>query len=313
MKKLPFVLLRIGITVVLLIFLFSGTDVPMLRDVVRTAHKGRLAAAFALFVFLNVLVLLRWQCLVRARGLRVGTLRLLCAYLSGLFFNLVLPSTIGGDAVRTLDIAGSTGEESSTILGTVVMDRMLGFFGLFTVLIFSLLFGFRRFQDPSILVAAAALLAFVVFASGVMFSRRVFRFCFGWLPFARLREYLRRVHVVTREYRDKKGALVTGWSLSIGIHVGLAFMFLLTAAALGERVAVLHALMFVPMVTAFSSLPFSIGGLGLRDAATVFVFTKVGMGAEPAFAISLLTFGFMFLLGLFGGVSYVGTLYRRRV
>ncbi len=313
MKKFLSVILRISITAVLLIFLFSVTDIARLLGVVRDAHKGRLASAFALFFFLNLLVLLRWQCLLRVRGLRVGTVRLLYAYLSGLFFNLVLPSTIGGDAVRTLDIAGYTGEKSSTILGTVVMDRMFGFFGLFTVLIFSLLFGFRRFQDPSILAAAAALLVLVIFMSGIMFSRRVFRFCFGWMPFARVRDYLRRVHAVTREYRDKKGALAVAWSLSIAIHVGLAFVFLLTAAALGERVAVLYALMFVPMVTAFSSLPFSIGGLGLRDAATVFVFTKVGMSTEPAFAISLLSFGFMFLLGLLGGVSYVATLYRRRV
>lgn len=307
------VIIRVSITAVLLILLFSAADIPTMLEVVRDAHKGRLAAAFALFFFLNVLVLLRWQCLVRARGLRVGTFRLFCAYLSGLLFNLVLPSTIGGDAVRTLDIADHTGQHSSDILGTVVMDRFIGFFGLFSVFLFSLIFGFKRFQDPRILTAAAVLSVSLALLLGVMFSRRFFKLCFGWLPFARLKDYLKRVHAVTWGYRKKKGTLLAAWSISLAIHTGLAFLFLLTASALGERVTVLHALIFVPMVTAFSSLPISIGGLGLRDAATVFVFTKVGMSTEAAFAISLLTFGFMFLMGLMGGVSYVSTLYRRRV
>jgi len=312
-KKILSVILRVSITLVLLIFLFSKTDVPSLIGVVRDAHKGRLFSAFALFFFLNILVLLRWQCLLRRRGLRVGTFRLLLAYLSGLLFNLVLPSTIGGDTVRTLDIADHTGQDSSVILGTVVMDRVAGFFGLFGVLLFSLVFGFRQFHDASILAAAAVLLALIVLFSGIMFSRRFFTACFGWLPFARLKEYLKRVHAVTWAYRQEKGTLLAIWLISMAVHVGLAFQFLLTAQALGASVSVISCLIFVPMVTAFSSLPVSVGGLGLRDAATIFVFTKVGMSPETAFAISLLTFGFMLLIGLLGGVSYVSTLYRRRV
>ncbi len=313
MKKIPSALIRVGITAALLIFLFSKTDIAQILDVVRRAHMGLLAAAFAFFFFLNVLVLLRWQCLVRARGLRVGVLRLFGAYLSGLFFNLVLPSTIGGDAVRTLDIAEHTGERSSVLLGTVVMDRVSGFFGLFCVLLFSLVFSFKQFQDPRILTAAGVLFVALAVLLGVMFSRRFFKLCFGWLPFSRLKDYLEQVHAVTRGYREKRGTLLAVWLISIAIHLGLVFLFLLTAGALGERVAVVYALLFVPMVTAFSSLPFFIGGLGGREAAMVFVFTKVGMVKETALAISLLTFGFMFLIGLMGGVSYVGTLYRRRV
>lgn len=311
MKKVAAAIIKVSITAVLLILLFWKTDVPRLLDLLRTAHKGMLASAFAFFFFLNVLVFWRWQCLLRARGLRVGAFRLFCAYLSSLLFNLVLPSTIGGDAVRTLDIAEHTGQHSSVLLGTVVMDRVSGFFGLFSVLLFSLLFGFRRFQDPRVLTAAAVLFVSAVLLLGIMFSRRFFNLCFGWLPFARVKDYLKKVHAVTSEYRTKKGTLLAIWLLSVAVHLGLAFLFLLTAGALGENVAVLHALIFVPMVTAFSSLPVTIGGLGLRDHATVFVFAKVGMAREVAVAISQLTFGFMVLMGLFGGISYIGTFYRR--
>ncbi|MGE5280253.1 MAG: lysylphosphatidylglycerol synthase transmembrane domain-containing protein [Deltaproteobacteria bacterium] len=313
MKKAASVFLRIGITVLLLVFLFSRTNIPAFLSVVRQAHKGRLAAAFTLFFLLNIVVMLRWLFLVRARGYKVGAGRLFSAYLSGLFFNLVLPSTIGGDAVRTLDIAGHTGEHSSAILGTVVMDRVSGFFGLFTVLIFSLLFGLSRFHDPRILAAAGALLVLVFFMCGIMFSRRFFHACFGWIPFARLREYLCRVHAVTWAYRRERAAAVSAWLISVSVHTGLSFLFFLTAAALGQTPPFLYFLILVPAVTAFSSLPLSIGGLGLRENATVAVFAHVGMSAEAALAVSLLVSAQMFLMGLLGGVSYVATLYRRRL
>jgi uncharacterized membrane protein YbhN (UPF0104 family) len=94
---------------------------------------------------------------------------------------------------------------------------------------------------------------------------------------------------------------------------GLAFTYYLTARAFGLDYSLIYFLIFVPMITAFSSLPVSIGGLGVRDAASVFVFAKIGIAAEKAFAISLMNFGYTFLLGLLGAVGYVFILYRRRV
>ena len=67
------------------------------------------------------------------------------------------------------------------------------------------------------------------------------------------------------------------------------------------------------MITVFSTLPFTVGGLGLRDTASVVVFTRVGLAAAKAFALSLINFAFMLILGILGGFCYVFILYRRRL
>jgi glycosyltransferase 2 family protein len=306
-------LLRISIAAALLIFLFLKTDTRVLVQVLARADFALMVAAFVLFVLLNVLVCWRWDILLKGQEIRVPFGRLLASYFSSLFFNLVLPSTIGGDAVRTLDISRHTNRHSSNILASVILDRVSGFFGLFTVLIFSLFFGFRTFGDRNILVATFFLLALVVFFSVAMFHNHFFRALVKHLPFHKLKEYLIRIHEATSGYSKRKQFLAAAWGLSLLTHVGLAFVFYISALALGIHLKVIYFLIFVPMVNAFASLPFSIGGLGLRDSACVYVFGKVGLVSAQALALSLANFGFMLGMGLIGGISYVASLYGRRV
>lgn len=313
MKKTTVFLLRISTTLALLVLLFYKIDIRTLADVLRRCDRFRMAEAFGLFIFLNYLVLCRWQILVRALGIDVPVGRLAASYLSSLFFNLVLPSTIGGDALRTFDIARHTQKHSGDILATVILDRVFGFFGLITVLVFALLFGYARFNDINILWATLVLLVLVIFFCGALFSNRFFHAAMRLVPIKVVRHYLQKVHDVSSGYRKRPGILAAAWGISCVIHVGLACMYYGMAVAVGASAPLSIFLIFVPMVTVFASLPISIGGLGIRDAACVYVFSKVGMAAPVALAVSLSNFAFGLILGLFGGFCYVFMLHRRRV
>lgn len=310
-KKIAF-FTRISITLVLLIFLFSRTDMQQLISVVLKSEPHYLIAALILFFILNVLVFVRWLILLRGRGIFVHPFRLFLSYLVSLFFNLIFPSTIGGDTVRTLDISKHTGTHSSEILASVVLDRVSGFFGLVTVLIFSLFFGYKVFNDASILWATGILLLFVGIFFAIMFSTRCFGLCVKWIP-SRIRMYLQKMQAETKAYQGHQSVLWIAWLLSCVTHVGLSVMYAWVGAALGLKIPFAYFLIFVPMITAFSSLPFSVGGLGIRDAASVFVFSKIGVAKESAFAMSLANFGFMLVIGVLGAIGYVLIVYRRRV
>jgi uncharacterized protein (TIRG00374 family) len=313
MKKISSLILKISITAALLIFLFRKIDFKALLEAIRHADRQMMAAALGVFFLLNILGLLRWNLLLKGLGIRVRLHRLFLSYLSSLFFNLVLPSTIGGDAIRTMDISQHTQRPSSGILATVVLDRALGFFGLFIVLIISLTFGFKVFNDVSILWVTFFLLLLVLFLSGLMFWSRFFHHFFRFLPFERFKEYLYKIHEATSSYKERQDILWGALFLSVLAHVGLAVVYYLLAFSVHAPLNFLYFLILVPMITAFSTLPVSIGGLGLRDAASVVVFTKVGLTAAKAFALSLINFGFMFIVGISGGICYVFILYRRRI
>jgi uncharacterized membrane protein YbhN (UPF0104 family) len=215
--------------------------------------------------------------------------------------------------VRTLDISHHSGSHSSNILATVVLDRVSGFFGLMTVLFLALVLDFRVLHDPAILSVTFILFGLVFFLIGIMFSRRFFDFLFLHLPFQKFKAYLYKIHEATSGYRDKKTILAGVWFLSVLVQGGMSFVFYCMARAIGLKLGLIPFLVFVPVITAFSVLPISIGGLGLRDTACVVLFAKVGVAAEKALCMSLANFGFMFVLGVLGGLSYVFTLHHRRV
>jgi uncharacterized protein (TIRG00374 family) len=313
LKKISSILLKVSITLALLIFLFKKTDFKSLLGVAHQSDLSLMGLAFLLFVFLNILVGVRWYLLLKGQAVNVGFLRLFLSYLASLFFNLVLPSTIGGDAVRTLDISHHSGSHSSNILATVVLDRVSGFFGLMTVLFLALVLDFRVLHDPAILSVTFILFGLVFFLIGIMFSRRFFDFLFLHLPFQKFKAYLYKIHEATSGYRDKKTILAGVWFLSVLVQGGMSFVFYCMARAIGLKLGLIPFLVFVPVITAFSVLPISIGGLGLRDTACVVLFAKVGVAAEKALCMSLANFGFMFVLGVLGGLSYVFTLHHRRV
>ncbi len=313
MKKTVSTILKISITLGLLVFLFYKTDVRAMAAQLQRADLRWLAAAFFVFVLLYGVGLCRWRVLLEGYGVRVPLPRLSRTFLIAQFFNLVLPSMIGGDTMRILDISAHTRHHSSAILATVVLDRVAGFFGLLTVLIVGLGFGYRKFGDPVVWWSALALLGILVFLVLFLFSRKFYRLWSSVIPWKGLREYMTRFHEAALTFRGKTVVLVHAWLISILIQASIPLTYYFFARALGAPLSIGDSLILVPIVMAFSSIPISLGGLGVRDAASVVLFAKVGIAAEQAFALSLLNFFFLLVLGILGGLAYVIVLPRRRI
>jgi len=85
------------------------------------------------------------------------------------------------------------------------------------------------------------------------------------------------------------------------------------AVSLGIHLRMLYFFIFIPIISALSTLPISIGGLGVRDVTTILLFSKVGLSKELGFAMSLANNIFVFILGVIGGLVYVLTLHHRRL
>ncbi|MDP2688907.1 MAG: lysylphosphatidylglycerol synthase domain-containing protein, partial [Deltaproteobacteria bacterium] len=52
-------------------------------------------------------------------------------------------------------------------------------------------------------------------------------------------------------------------------------------------------------------LPISLSGLGLREGAFVFLFTRVGATQEQALTLSLMWFAIAAIVSVIGGIEYV--------
>jgi uncharacterized protein (TIRG00374 family) len=120
------------VSVSLYALIFWFTDVPAIARRVAAARFEYVAAGILLYSAGQALSAYRWQLLARPLGLAVSYRQLLSFYFIGMFFNLFLPTVIGGDAVKAWLLARETGAVARSTM-SVFMERNLGLLALLTI------------------------------------------------------------------------------------------------------------------------------------------------------------------------------------
>ncbi len=315
LKKIFSLFLRFGISIILLIFIFSKVDRKAIFETIKHADKVLLLAAFIVFSLIYVLCLFRWKMLLKAVKIHLPLKRVIISYAGGVFFSLFLPSTIGGDLVRSIDLATHT-RRPREVIATVLLDRLSGYVGLVTLALLAVIFGWNLVRDKSVLLAVAIITAVLIVILLVLFNRFLYSKVNQLLhsPTAgKIREAIKNLHQELHYFRHHKGIIVKNLILSLLIQAIMPVTFYITALSLGVKINILYFFVFLPVIGAITLLPISIGGLGLRDAMTIFFFAKAGVTKDLAFAMSLLNFFFLLIYAGLGGLIYVLTIHHRRV
>lgn len=316
-KKIASVLIRVGISVILLVVLlkFNKIDVQEVSAAIRGANRLALALSFLIMFACYVLCLFRWEMLLKALKIQLPLSRVITSFSGGVFFNLFLPSTIGGDLMRSIDLATHT-KRPKEVIATVFLDRLSGYIGLVILALAALILGWGLIQDKGVLWVLffiSALLALILF---VLFNNFLFSKISGLLDrfhSGKTGELLKDLHREIHYFRGHKRTILINVMLSILIQAHAPLTLFVIAKALGLEINIIYFFIFLPIVGAISLLPISIGGLGLREATTTLFFAKVGVDTHLALTMSLINSLFIFACGSLGGLIYVLTIHRRRV
>lgn len=308
-KKIASILLRLGTSAILLVFLFKfkKIDLYSVFESLKNADKPLLFLAFAIFLLNYALCLYRWQILLKAAEIHLPIKRVIVSFCGGLFFNLFLPSSIGGDFARSIDLANHT-KRPREVVGTVFLDRLSGYCGLAAVALVSLLLGWGLISDSKgIIFSLAVIIAVLIAALLLLFNNFIFsrvnRLLYS--PNAgRIREALTNLHQEIYLFRNKKKTIFYNLFVSILVQSLTPVGFYLSALSVGIKANILYFFIFIPMIGAITLLPVSIGGLGLRENATVFFFARAGVNEHLSLLVSLLGFSFILAIGLIAGLVY---------
>lgn len=92
--------------------------------------------AVLIYVGGQMLCSYKWQLLMKSLGSQRGLLSLVKLYFIGMFFNLFMPTIIGGDAIR-IYLASDNLEKFPQSASSVFMERSTGLFALFSIAIVS--------------------------------------------------------------------------------------------------------------------------------------------------------------------------------
>jgi len=267
-----------------------------------------------LLAFVRVVVsAYRWQVLLSAKHMSVSVPRLTNYYLVGGFFNLFLPTVLGGDVMRGYELARSSGKVLDSA-STVIMERIVGFLALFVICWLSLPFGYRLMSGTNVpYIVAGASGAFVIFVFIVLNPKAT-----GKL--VSLTSIIKRWNIQEKVRASVASLHSLGQSRQVIIKaflVSLAFQFIgilstyCISEALRLQVPFTYFLIVMPVIWVLMMIPISISGLGVREAAFVLFFTQIGISEEQAILLSLLFFALTVVIGLVGGVLFAWGGYRR--
>jgi glycosyltransferase 2 family protein len=300
-------LLKIGVSLVLLLYLFRNTDLEALMARIRQGDLLLLALAVFLYVGMIMLSTWRWRTLISAQGYDASLRELSASYLVATFFNNFLPSNIGGDLIRVQDSSRLTGSKT-TSLAIIAVDRILGFAALYALAGAAFLLGgaaVRHLAGARVVLLGLSLLfgmlALLYFREG---TARSLLARSGLARIVWLRERFEVVQEAVHEYRRNLPAILTAFGASLLLQTLFIYYYFAIARSLRIPLTLTACFLMVPLCTLVQTIPVSFNGWGIRESVFVLYFSQVGLAKDSALAFSLLGAGLVVLLSLSGAVVW---------
>lgn len=297
--------LIISLGLFLSLFVFGKVDLSKAWQAALSAHKGYILAATVLFLLSPILNAYRWQLLANAVGLYAPIGRMTQFVYVGLFFNLFLPSTVGGDFSRSYYLSKGTGKHLHAA-SSVIVDRASGLAVLLLFATMGLLFGPGGDQLPMALKLPIFIATFGVFFVLPFLPKLVLKVLGpqNWLSI-KLNEGTARV------FWEDKGLILATILQSILIQIIIVLCHLGVGMALGlNQIPLWYYFVFYPSVAVLGFVTPSINGIGVREWAYTYFLTLMGVDKDTALTFALIWLGLTTLSSLVGGVVYVGGKFR---
>jgi len=290
--------LRIIVPVGACAYLFSMVGLDALLPAMASIPLHTVAAAMVLLLLGTAAAALRWHLLFAACGNpeQPPVMELYRLHLIGLFYNNFVPGGLGGDLVRAAATRQAMAEGGFTrALAVVLLERTLGFTGLVILVaaaftLWPLPLGEQQVLLYSGLGVAASAAAVVGVASG----RRLAPYLPG--PFGKIAQSLPTIE----KWWPFAGAL--GLSLVTNVTGVMAAHSIV--ASLTRAATLTDSLVVVPLTGMAAFFPLTIGGVGVREGAFVWLYGLVGVSQSRALAASLGYFGCLLAVAAVGGVLH---------
>jgi uncharacterized protein (TIRG00374 family) len=308
---------RIAVSAALIAFLLLRMDVGRTADVLSSVNAAYFVLALVTFAVSLLLGSVQWRRLLAVQDISISLAKAVSFYYVGAFFNVILPSNIGGDVVRVYDVYKESGKSDEAIAATVT-DRMLGLVALGLLAMPAGVYiassrgtlGLRAgFGTTSILMVLTfvvlLILTFLVLMNRGLARRaaRLLRPIFV----GGTRERARSIYESFHLYRSNLGDLIGALGIALVVQVLRVLVHYEVSLALGLEIPPIYFFLFIPVIAIFIALPISIGGLGIREGLGVILFcgAVAGLAEEQAFSMELLAGIVGVLVSLSGGVIYL--------
>jgi glycosyltransferase 2 family protein len=315
MKRTLRVAATLLVTSLAVAYILSKVDVGKTAHIIASASVPWLVLSAALTIVTVPPMAWRWRQLLAVRGVVESVPWLTRAYFVSYAVGQVLPTSVGGDASRIFETSRRHPGQITPITGSVLLERSLG--GAVTLVLagVGLLLAIGRYPIGAYLwiealfVAGTAVVAFVFFSRGM---RRRLAFLLPYARRFRLETAARAVYDGLHGYREHLETLASVAVITAGAQFVRVLAIYASGRAVGIHLSLLPYVVLGPLLFLVMLVPFTVNGIGVREAFFVSFLGNLGVDHDSAFACGFLFFVMTVLLAVPGvGVVLWETVFGR--
>lgn len=335
---------KIVISGAFFIVLFSFVQGEELLAMFRRIDWLYLTLSFALLPIMVSASCLKWKVILGDKGRHISFIQLLRIYAVGYFFSNLLPSTVGGDVVRSY-YSGRLLDNQALAAVSIFVERFTGILLLFFLVAFAPLLAPELYRSPYILVPAGAGLVLLGLSwcllrvrDPLALPKKILGLTFSLLHAfsawtgSRLVEkgvglleqgcgaILRKLQRVRTEldnamnaFRQDRIYLLRVFLLTVVFYVLTWVNVYVSFRAFGVTPDFPHICALVPAILFAAHVPVTVlGNFGYFESVFVFYFLLIGIPGAETLAMGLLLRLKMLTLGVIGYIVYLFYTHNRK-
>ena len=319
MLKYLKILLKIGFSVAFFSILLSFVKGNDLIEVIKQVNPFYMGVSFFVTFMMLIASCAKWKVVLDLKEKKVPFTELLKIYMVGYFFSNMLPSTVGGDVVRSY-YAGRIIENQAFSAVSIFVERFSGILFLFILVIVAPVLQPQLYKSAYILFPACAGLFFLFVVLWVFLAKNPFAIpnivagnifnalnkiarkagirlfivmiekaeAFYKKILEKLQKFRKELQIAMKAIKNDKQILFRIVYLTVLFYV-LTWVNVYTAyRAFGVEVNFIQICAIVPAIMLVAHVPVTLlGNLGYFESVFVFYFLLVGIGGAETLAMGL--------------------------
>jgi uncharacterized protein (TIRG00374 family) len=301
--------LRVALTLVVTglctAYLIWKIDIGRAASVLTDANPVYFLAALALMLVTILPMAWRWQLLLKTKGVHEEIPWLTRAYFVSYAAGQVLPTSVGGDAVRIFETARRHPGHGNTAAASVLLERAIGGAATLMLAAVGLLLAVGHYDVgpylwiEALFVVATVILAFLLFSPR---ARPLLRLGKPLLVMVKADRLVGQVYSAIHSYRLHVGVLLTVLAVTFGVQATRVLAIWLSGKAVGIDLSPRPYYVMGPLLFLVMLVPFTVNGLAVRESFFVSFLGNVGVDADSAFAAGFLFFVVTIVMALPGAL-----------
>lgn len=265
---------------------------------------------FVILMILSFLMIgisaIKWQLFIEYLGAKVSLLRLFALYITGYFINILFPSYIGGDALRSYYVGKTVGQHQA--LSATFLERYTGLLAMALLGMIAALYEntLIDFGTRAIVVAVGVIVIAITFSA---YSMRFDAEKYNNKIVKKLISNISRLHELMLQTSNQRLLWVKALGLSFTYHLFTVANTYIAGVAVGWHNPPIGQLFVVlPIILILGSIPITPSGLGIQEGAFFHFLQMLGATAPQALGVAVLLRAKTYILALIGWLvwSYIG-------